>query len=182
MAAALATRHNSDYTPLHRAVACTQPEGAAANGARLLVAVGADATAKSYGQTALHQAARVGPDDPSLAGVLLAAGCDPMAKTPREHSLGLPSTALYFAKENNKPRMAALLEAAAEDPEATLAPFRAEATTLRQQGMAYVTAVATGAATAAAVPAGGGGLAEGVPPEPEPEPVSVRSQLREVRF
>eukprot|EP01045_Picozoa_sp_COSAG04_P008772 COSAG04_NODE_493_length_13427_cov_20.233118_8_plen_240_part_00 len=173
MAAALAERGGGGR-PLHCAAECRQPEGAAADGVRLLVAAGADATAKSRsGWTALHWAAFRGPDDPSVAGLLMGAGCDPAAKS------GGGKTALDYAKEHNKPRMAALLEAAAADPEATLAPFRAEVAALRQQGMAYVTAVARGAAAAASVPAGGGGLAEGVPPETEPEPepelVSVRN-------
>ena len=170
VAAALAERVNG-FAPLHRAAVCTRPEGAAADGVRLLLAAGADATAKgSGGATALHYAASNGPDDPSLAGVLMGAGCDPAAK------ISNGNTALDYAKERNRPRMAALLEAAAADPEATLAPFRAEAATLRQQGMAYVIAVAGGAHDPAAAvgPAGGGGLAEGVPPEPgakpEPEP------------
>ncbi len=97
---------------------CKRPEGAAAGGVRLLVAAGADATTKDkFGYTALHDAAANGPDDPSLAGVLLGAGCDPAAKS----SYG--RTALDLAKmSKNKPRMAALLEAAAADPEAALAP------------------------------------------------------------
>ena len=114
-------RDGNGWTLLHRAARCTQPEGAAADGVRLLVAAGADATAKtSGGITALHNAAYSGPDDPSLAGVLLGAGCDPAAKNVDG------KTALDWAKEKNKPRMAALLEAAAADPEATLVPFRAE--------------------------------------------------------
>ena len=40
------------------------------------------------------------------------------------------NTALDFAKSNNRPRMAALLEAAAADPEATLAPYRVEVAAL----------------------------------------------------
>ena len=115
------------FTPLDRAAMCTQPEGAAAEGVRLLLAAGADATAKNeYGITALHLAARYGPDDPSLAGLLMGARCDPAAKD--RH--GKP--ALAIAKEKNKPRMAALLEAAAADPEAARAPFRAEFDALRQ--------------------------------------------------
>ena len=83
-AAALAERDGNGHTPLHRAAQCTQPEGAAADGVRLLLAAGADATAKdSYGYTALHRAAYDGPDDPSLAGVLLACSCGlwPMRQT-----------------------------------------------------------------------------------------------------
>ena len=69
-------------TPLDYAAECKQPEGAAADGVRLLLAAGADATAKNRsGRTALHHAAISGPDDPSLAGLLLGAGCDPAAKT-----------------------------------------------------------------------------------------------------
>ena len=116
-----------DDTPLGNAAMCTQPEGAAACGVRLLVAAGADATAKDgSGWTALHDAARYGRDDPSVAGLLLGAGCDPATK----NSNG--KAALGIAHRNNKPRMAALLEAAAADPEATLAPFRAEVAALRQ--------------------------------------------------
>ena len=111
--------------PLDRAATCTQPEGAAAGGARLLIAAGADATAKNWqGYTALHHAAAEGPDDPSLAGLLLGAGCDPAAEDDYRR------TALDYAKEANKPRMAALLRAVAADPEATLAPFRAEVAAL----------------------------------------------------
>ncbi len=109
---------------LHTAARCTQPEGG-----RLLVAAGADATAKDgYGLTALHCAAYSGPDDPSLAGVLLGAGCDPAAKSTSG------KTALDIAKARNKPRMAALLEAVAAwtDAEATLAPYRAEVFAMRQ--------------------------------------------------
>ena len=127
MAAALPERDGRQCTPLHRAVECTQPEGAAAGGVRLLLAVGAGATAKDrFGSTALHCAAICGPDDPSLAGLLLGAGCDPAAKS----SIG--KTALEYAKANDKPRMAALLEAAEADPEATLASFRAEVAALRR--------------------------------------------------
>ena len=94
---------------------------------RLLLAAGADATAEGHdGRTALHQAALDGPDDPSLAGVLMGAGCDPAAKSSSGY------TALDIAKAQNKPRMAALLEAAAADPEATLAPFRDEVAALRR--------------------------------------------------
>ena len=169
MAAALAQRdkHGFGYTPLERAAMCTQPEGAAADGARLLIAAGADATAgDSNAWTALHRVAVFGLDDPALAGVLMGAGCDPVAK----NSGG--DTALDRAKQKSKPRMVALLEAVATDPKAGLAPFVAEVATLRQQGMAYVIAVASGARNAAAAvgPAGGGGPAEGVPPEPGPEP------------
>ena len=122
--AALAERHNYN-TPLDRAARCTQPEGAAADGVRLLLAAGADATAKdSAGGTALHVAADSGPDDPSLVGLLLGAGCDPAAKNSKL------MTARGYAKMFNKPRMAALLKAAAADPEATLAPFRAEVAAL----------------------------------------------------
>ena len=127
MAAALAERDDRGGTPLDRAAECTQPEGAAADGVRLLVAAGADATAKNLiRETALHCAALSGPDDPSLAGLLVGAGCDPAAK------LKYGQTALDFAKEYGKPRMAALLEAAAANPEATLAPFCAEAAALTQ--------------------------------------------------
>eukprot|EP01045_Picozoa_sp_COSAG04_P044808 COSAG04_NODE_15391_length_533_cov_1.029954_1_plen_48_part_10 len=46
---------------------CTQPEGAARNSTRLLIAAGADAMAKDRaGKTALHPVAWWGPDDPSL--------------------------------------------------------------------------------------------------------------------
>eukprot|EP01045_Picozoa_sp_COSAG04_P017567 COSAG04_NODE_1563_length_6327_cov_5.968690_3_plen_326_part_00 len=131
----LAERDNvgNGRTPLHHAAMCKQPEGAAAGGGRLLLAAGADATARSSARwTALHYAAEYGPDDPSLAGVLMGAGCNPAAK----NSSG--RTALDLAKEKNKPRMAALLEAAAGDPEATLAPFRTEAKDLLRQGMLYV--------------------------------------------
>ena len=111
---------------------CTRPEGAAAGGVRLLLAAGADATATDErGRTALHWAAEYGPDDPSLAGLLLGAGCDPAAKD-KSVGPGFGTTALDLAKELNKPRMAALLQAAAADPEATLAPFRAEVAALRQ--------------------------------------------------
>eukprot|EP01045_Picozoa_sp_COSAG04_P013817 COSAG04_NODE_1000_length_8841_cov_5.219973_2_plen_373_part_00 len=126
-AAALAERDDGYGAPLHRAAECKQPEGAAADGVRLLLAAGADATALDGSEwTALHRAAFYGPDDPSLAGLLLGAGCDPTAET------GNGQTALDWAKEKNKPRMAALLEAARADPEATLAPFRAEVAALRQ--------------------------------------------------
>ena len=101
MAVALAERDGYD-TPLHRAAICTQPERAAADGVRLLLAAGADATAKnSRGYTALHRAVLDGPDDPSLAGLLLGAGCDPAAKDSNGR------TAIDWAKEHNKPRMAA---------------------------------------------------------------------------
>eukprot|EP01045_Picozoa_sp_COSAG04_P031464 COSAG04_NODE_5830_length_1481_cov_1.657742_1_plen_258_part_01 len=128
MAAALAERDEDGHTSLDRATACTQPMGAAAGGVRLLVAAGADATAKNsmYGSTALHLAVESGPDDPSLAGVLLGAGCDPAAK------ISYGWTALDIAKALNKPRMAALLEATAADPEATLAPYRAESDAVKQ--------------------------------------------------
>jgi len=43
-------------------------------------------------------------------------------------------TALEIAKKKNKPRMAALLEAAEADPENTLAPFLAEVAELRKLG------------------------------------------------
>eukprot|EP01045_Picozoa_sp_COSAG04_P018727 COSAG04_NODE_1754_length_5687_cov_2.326593_11_plen_428_part_01 len=139
VAAALAEREGGP-TPLRSATMCKQPEGAAADGVRLLVAAGADATAKdgrlSGYATALHTAAKHGPDDPSLAGLLLGAGCDPAAKhSYGDTALDGPSkgkTALDLAKSHNKPRMAALLEAVAADPEATLAPFRAEFDALRQ--------------------------------------------------
>ena len=98
------------FTPLDRAAVCTQPEGAAAGGVRLLVAAGADATAEDHsGYTALHFAALFGPDDPALAGVLMGAGCDPAAES---NVYNGQNTALGYAKETNKPRMAALLEAA----------------------------------------------------------------------
>ena len=107
VAAALAGRDcwgdsgGSFCTPLHRAAVCKQPEGAAADGVRLLLAAGADATAKNkYGFTALHWAAERGPDDPSLVGVLMGAGCDPAAKD------SYLQTALDIAKEgNNRPRI-----------------------------------------------------------------------------
>ena len=77
MAAALAERDigGRGATPLERAAMCTQPEGAAADGVRLLLAAGADATAKnSYnGYTALHSAAEHGPDDPTAQRPLSAA-------------------------------------------------------------------------------------------------------------
>ena len=113
----------------------TSSQAAAAAGARLPTAAGADATAKDkYGWTALHYATRqrardaVGDDDPALAGVLMGAGCDPAAKW------GDGRTSLDIAKETNTPRMAALLEAVAADPEAPLAPYRAEAAALKQLG------------------------------------------------
>ena len=82
MAAALAEQDGAWGTPLGCAARCKQPEGAAAGGVRLLLAAGADATAKDgIGRTALHLAAILGPDDPSLAGLLLGAECDPAAKT-----------------------------------------------------------------------------------------------------
>ena len=128
MAAAVADYDGDTYTPLHRAAMCTQPEGAAADGVRLLLAAGADATAKNkYGYTALHIAAEIGPDDPSLAGMLMGAGCDPAAKG----STGY--TALTHAKRYNKPRMAALLQAAGEHSFATLAPYRAEVAALTRR-------------------------------------------------
>ena len=152
MGAALAEEDGLQRRPLGRAAMCRQPEGAAADGVRLLLAAGADATAKdSIGLTMLHFAAIHGPDDPSLAGLLLGAGCDPAATANFFDEL-VEKTALDLAKRYNKPRMAALLEAAAADPEATLAPFRAELATLRQQGMAYVASKEAGGA------------------EPEPEP------------
>eukprot|EP01045_Picozoa_sp_COSAG04_P010789 COSAG04_NODE_670_length_11367_cov_62.932109_6_plen_1225_part_00 len=124
---------DSGRTPLHRAAECRQPEGAAAEGVRLLLAAGADATVKGGGGcTALHNAELWGPDDPSLAGLLLGAGCDPAAKAVSG------KTALDLAKQSNKPRKAALLAAAAADPEATLAPYRAEVAALWQQGMSFV--------------------------------------------
>ena len=43
MAAALAELDGGYGTPLHRAARCKQPEGAAADGVRLLLAAGADA-------------------------------------------------------------------------------------------------------------------------------------------
>ncbi len=105
---------------------CRLPEGAAADGVRLLLAAGADATAKDRnGFTALHCAAMFGPDDPALAGLLMAAECDPAA---RDGVTG--NTALDFAKANNRPRMAALLEAAAADPGSILAPYRVEVAAL----------------------------------------------------
>ena len=108
-------------TPLDRAAMCKQPEGAAADGVRLLLAAGADATAKrDSGGTALLKAAGSGPDDAALVGLLLGAGCDAAAKG------GDGKTALERAKEHNKPRMAALLAAIEADPEATLAPLRAQ--------------------------------------------------------
>ena len=58
---------------------CTQPEGAAADGVRLLVAAGADATAKnSTGRTALHIAAADG--NPEATRLLLGAGADPSSR------------------------------------------------------------------------------------------------------
>ena len=120
-------------TPLDRAARCIERPpsapsdtgGAALAGTRLLLAAGAEATAKDeVGSTALHYAAAEGPDDPALAGVLMGAGCDPAARGQDGQ------TALELAKEKNKPRMAALLQAATEAPEATLAPFRAEAAAL----------------------------------------------------
>ena len=105
-------------------------EGVAADGARLLIAAGADATAKtSDGYTALQWAAMWGPDDPTLAGVLMGAGCDPEAKRYGYTALGLAQRL-----HHNRPRMAALLEAVAADPEATLAPYRAEVAALVQLG------------------------------------------------
>eukprot|EP01045_Picozoa_sp_COSAG04_P006042 COSAG04_NODE_291_length_17813_cov_32.336231_8_plen_176_part_00 len=97
----------------------------------MLVAAGVDVTPIGAGQrTALHTAADYGPDDPDLAGVLLGAGCDPAVEN--KHG----RTALWLAQPNRgtngKPRMAALLEAAAADPEATLAPYRGEVATLRR--------------------------------------------------
>eukprot|EP01045_Picozoa_sp_COSAG04_P028318 COSAG04_NODE_4362_length_2137_cov_1.555937_2_plen_498_part_01 len=122
------------WTPLDRAATCTQPQGAAADGTRLLLAAGADATAESRnGNTALHIAAVHGPDDPVLAGVLVGAGCDPAAKANKKRM-----TALDLAKQHNKPQVVALLEAMAADLEATLAPFVAEVAALRQQGMSFV--------------------------------------------
>eukprot|EP01045_Picozoa_sp_COSAG04_P028176 COSAG04_NODE_4309_length_2166_cov_30.188962_1_plen_104_part_10 len=101
-------RDSAGSTPLHRAAVC-----GAADGVRLLVAAGAGATAQDQGgRAAPHNAAYYGPDDPSLAGVLLAAGCDPAAKTTDWHK----ETALDRAKEKYKPRMTALLEAAEADP------------------------------------------------------------------
>eukprot|EP01045_Picozoa_sp_COSAG04_P038165 COSAG04_NODE_10096_length_804_cov_1.486525_1_plen_140_part_01 len=137
MSAALAERDGGGQTPLDRAVMCTRPEGAAAGGVRLLVAAGADATAKAkYGRTALHLAAMFGPDDPSLAGLLLGTGCDPAAET--SDTYDGQNAALGMAKQKKKPRMAALLQAARADPKATLAPFRAEVAALKQEGMRYV--------------------------------------------
>ena len=111
MAAALAAWDRNGWTPLDSAIRCAQPEGAAAEGVRLLVVAGADATVEHYsmrGYTALHRAAEYGPDDPSLAGVLMGAGCDPAAKDDRGR------TALDLAQEEDwrteerpkKPRMA----------------------------------------------------------------------------
>eukprot|EP01045_Picozoa_sp_COSAG04_P016995 COSAG04_NODE_1469_length_6591_cov_5.515404_1_plen_1253_part_00 len=135
MTAALAEtrrRSGNSYTPLDCAAQCTQPEGAAADGVRLLLAAGADATAKTRnggGWTALHIAAFEGPDDPPLAGLLMGAGCDPAA-TVRDYGKGM--TALDLAKQYNRPRMASLLKSVKADPKATLAPFRAEVAALRQ--------------------------------------------------
>ena len=106
-------------TPLQRAAMCRLPEGAAAQGTRLLLAAGADASAKAGGSTALLCAADDGPDDPTLAGLLLSAGCD------------LGRKELELAKER-RPRIAALLQAAKASPEATLAPFRAEVAALEK--------------------------------------------------
>ena len=93
----------------------------------MLLAVGADATAihKDWG-TALHRVAQDGPDDSDLAGLLMGAGCDPAQVDP------YGETALENAKDHNRPSIAALLAAAAADPEGTLAPFRAEVAALRQ--------------------------------------------------
>ena len=65
-----------------------------------------------------------------VSGLLLGAGCDPAAKS--EHD---GKTALDYAKEWDKPRMAALLEAVRADPEAPLAPVPEAVTSLRQLGM-----------------------------------------------
>lgn len=68
------------FTPLDCAVLA--PGGAAVEGVRLLLAKGADATAKdSDGWTALHRLADAGRDDRDLAGLLLGAGCDPAARS-----------------------------------------------------------------------------------------------------
>jgi len=128
MAAAVVERDGIGLTPLDRAAMCAQPEGAAAIGTRLLLAAGADAAGKNrHESTALHMAVIQGPDDPALAGALMGAGCDPAAE-----QAGGGSAPLELAKENNKPRMAALLQAVAGEKEATLAPYRAEAATLVQ--------------------------------------------------
>ena len=114
-------------TPLDASAHCARPEGAAADGARLLLAAGADAAAADRdGRTAMHRVARYGPDDPRLVGLLMGAGCDPAARTSRGN------TALSLAKRHNRPRVAALLEAALSDAEVTLAPFRAELAALHQ--------------------------------------------------
>ena len=84
MAAALAQRDKYGCAPLDHAAMCTQPEGAAADGTRLLLAAGADATAKGrFGYTALHCGAYYGPDDTALVGVLMGVGCDPAVKNSR---------------------------------------------------------------------------------------------------
>merc|ERR1711969_429642 len=126
---------------LYDAIECTQP-GAAVNGVRLLIAAGADAAALRFGnfdKTALHHMAAYGPDDPSLAGLLMAAGCDP-ADLGRGETTALDTikreTAAPGAKHDNwvegprLPRTAALLEAVAADRDATLAPYRAEVAAL----------------------------------------------------
>ena len=88
---------------------------------RILLEAGADAAAKdSHGWTVLHRLAMYGPDSPTVARLLLAAGCNLAA------TLSGAETAHALAKRRDRPRVAAVLEAAANEMDRSAAEGEAD--------------------------------------------------------
>ena len=136
VAAAVAERDGGGLTVLHRAAQCTDPEGAALDGVRLLIAAGANVAATTGGpdaHTPLHTAAESGPDDAALAGLLM--GADSRGGKGKGGVGWVAAHALANSDPDIRPikaRIVELLQAVVTDPKATLAPCRAEAAALKR--------------------------------------------------